>query len=186
MPDHPPASLTTYRTKRDFTRTREPRGVRDKRLSQRFVVHEHHASHLHWDFRLEMGGVLASWAVPKGPSLDPGIKRLAVEVEDHPVGYIAFHGTIPVGSYGAGEVRVWDQGSYVITDGADPLAARRLGRLHLMLKGGILRGGFTLVRMGSDVPGRNWLLMKVRDDEAISDWQIALALTAAPSRRTSR
>lgn len=169
MPGLTHSSLTSYRTKRDFTRTSEPHGVHGRRTAQRFVVHEHHASHLHWDFRLEMAGVLASWAVPKGPSLDPQVKRLAVEVEDHPVGYIAFQGTIPHGNYGAGEVRIWDHGTYVLADGADALTARSQGRLKLVLSGGILRGGFSLVRMRTGGTGRNWLLMKENDVEATVD-----------------
>lgn len=183
MPARAPSSLATYRIKRDFTRTSEPRGVRQRRAAQRFVVQEHHASHLHWDFRLEMGGVLASWAVPKGPSLDPHDKRLAVEVEDHPVDYIAFAGTIPAGSYGAGEVRIWDQGAYLLADGADPLLARKHGRLRLVLQGAILRGGFSLVRMGGDQTGRNWLLIKADDEAAKTGWSIPLALPATEGRR---
>lgn len=177
MPSSTPSSLSTCRTKRDLARTSEPRGVRERRSAQRFVVQEHHASHLHWDFRLEMAGVLASWAVPKGPSLDPQVKRLAVEVEDHPVSYIAFQGTILGGSYGAGEVHIWDSGTYVLADGANPLTARSLGRLQLVLTGGILRGGFSLVRMRSGDTGLNWLLMKVNDAEATVDWQIPMALS---------
>ena len=135
-------SLVTYNKKRDFKQTREPRGKKKAQRKFRFVVQRHQASHLHYDFRLELGGALKSWAVPKGPSLNPSTKRLAVMVEDHPVDYINFSGTIPKGNYGAGTVEVWDKGNFepvgkkheTISE-KEALLAIKKGELKFVLKG---------------------------------------------------
>ena len=158
-------SLTTYGRKRHFDRTPEPpprRATRRRAGALRFVVQKHRASRLHYDFRLEWDGVLLSWAVPKGPSLDPHDKRLAVEVEDHPLDYAGFEGIIPADNYGAGTVMVWDRGTYVATE-PDVGRSRQRGRIDFTLKGKKLRGAWLLVRSGR---ARNWLLIKRSDAHA--------------------
>ncbi|HET7497238.1 MAG TPA: DNA ligase D, partial [Candidatus Eisenbacteria bacterium] len=151
--------------KRDFRQTPEPRGRVAKRGGKlRFVIQKHAASHLHYDFRLELSGVLKSWAVPKGPSLDPGDKRLAVMVEDHPLEYGGFEGTIPKGQYGGGTVLLWDRGTWEPRGDAE--AGLRKGHLAFTLHGKKLQGAFSLVRMGQEA--KNWLLMKTQDEFARS------------------
>lgn len=134
------APLAAYNAKRDFTRTKEPTGkvARAKATALRFVIQKHAASHLHFDFRLEMDGVMKSWAVPKGPSLDPSVKRLAMEVEDHPIAYNTFEGIIPEGEYGGGTVMLWDRGTYEAEDGGDIESLRDgydRGDLKVFLRG---------------------------------------------------
>ena len=162
------STLQTYRNKRDFQRTAEPSGKREVKPSARarFVIQKHAARRLHYDLRLEMDGVFKSWAVTKGPSLDPSDKRLAVEVEDHPLDYGDFEGTIPAGEYGGGTVQLWDRGYWSVDGGADPMQALARGELKFQLEGKRLRGGFVLVRMRNDRNGgkrTNWLLIKHRD-----------------------
>jgi DNA ligase D-like protein (predicted 3'-phosphoesterase) len=159
--------LRRYRSKRDFRRTGEPPGRaprRRRKNESRFVIQKHAASSLHYDLRLEVDGVLKSWAVPKGPSTDPRVKRLAVEVEDHPLEYAEFEGRIGEG-YGAGSVIVWDSGTYrSLTDGPVRDALEH-GHLSVWLEGEKLRGGFTLQRTrGGSKP--QWLLIKRRDEGA--------------------
>lgn len=162
-------ALTAYRRKRNFAKTREPKGA-SARGQQRliFVVQKHRASHLHYDLRLAMDGVLKSWAVPKGPSLDPADKRLAIRVEDHPYEYRNFEGNVPAGEYGAGDVIIWDRGTYSIVDGSGDeavLSGLRKGALSLVLHGHKLKGGFSLVRLKRP---RHWLLIKKNDKFASS------------------
>lgn len=167
-------SLKTYWRKRDFKKTKEPKGqVVTGRGQTVFVIHEHHASILHFDLRLEIGGVLKSWSVPKGPTLDPAIKRLAVEVEDHPLAYASFNGTIAEGQYGAGRSLIWDEGRLAVNE-PDPLAALEEGRLSFTLAGKKLRGDFALVRMRRGKGKPQWLLMKKNDEHAEPGWQLEL------------
>jgi bifunctional non-homologous end joining protein LigD len=145
----------------------------------KFVVHEHHASHLHYDFRLEMGGVLKSWAIPKGPSMNPAERRLAILVDDHPLEYADFKGIIPEGSYGAGAVLIWDAGNFEPLE--SPEAALKAGRLSFRLRGKRLKGEFALALLKGRGGGKQWLLMKKRDAHADPSWKISSALT--PKKR---
>ncbi len=157
-------ALEEYKRKRDFKQTPEPPPKVGKGGQRRFVVQKHSATRLHYDFRLEMEGVLKSWAVPKGPSLDPADKRLAMQVEDHPVSYFDFEGTIPAGNYGAGTVMVWDVGTWEPQGNAGEMLAK--GDLKFRLDGKKLKGDFALVHIKSRRPGtkgNEWLLIKHRD-----------------------
>lgn len=200
MPRSRSAPLAEYRRKRDFSRTGEPAGeiadVPSRKRTLRFVIQKHAASHLHFDLRLELDGVMKSWAVPKGPSLDPSVKRLAMEVEDHPIDYNTFEGTIPKGEYGGGTVMLWDRGTYRADgadDGDDEAVIRRgyrAGDLKFTLEGERLRGSWVLVRMrgrgrdtGSSKP--QWLLIKHRDEAARDDVDIvAETMTSVTTSRT--
>ena len=158
-------NLSTYRKKRDFEKTAEPSGETPVAPSKRrrFVIQKHDASRLHYDLRLESDGVFKSWAVTKGPSLDPHDKRLAVEVEDHPLDYGDFEGTIPKGQYGGGTVQLWDRGYW---ESDDPERGYKKGDLKFTLHGNKLHGSWVLVRMRNDRTGgkrTNWLLIKHRD-----------------------
>jgi len=178
--------LTEYHKKRDFKKTAEPRGKVGKRAKKsglKFVVQKHDASRLHYDFRLEYDGVLKSWAVPKGPSMDPGRKALAVQVEDHPIDYGDFEGVIPAGEYGGGTVLLWDRGTWEpLGDAGEGLAA---GKIHFNLSGEKLKGEFALVRMYGRAGdnGKNWLLFKVKDKYAKKG---EITETATKSVKTKR
>jgi bifunctional non-homologous end joining protein LigD len=161
--------LHEYRRKRRFDVTSEPRGgkVAKRTRKLRFVIQKHRASALHYDFRLEWDGVLLSWAVPKGPSLDPSVKRLAMAVEDHPIEYAKFEGVIPAGEYGGGTVMIWDQGTYV-PDEPDVGKSVAKGELKFTLTGKKLHGSWVLVRTRGfqSERGKSWLLIKHRDEAA--------------------
>jgi bifunctional non-homologous end joining protein LigD len=173
--------LEAYRKKRRFGRTPEPPPRRRTSASrQLFVVQKHRATQLHYDFRLEVDGVLRSWSVPKGPSLNPTVKRFAIAVEDHPLDYAEFEGVIPSGEYGGGTVMVWDRGGYQPEDAPDVAGALRRGRFKFILKGRKLKGAWVLVRTG----GRRWLLVKHRDRFASSKDVAATAPRSVLSGRT--
>jgi bifunctional non-homologous end joining protein LigD len=163
--------LATYQAKRDFAVTAEPSGsAPPPSAGKRFVVQRHRASRLHYDLRLEADGVLVSWAVPKGPTLDPDVKRMAVHVEDHPLDYFDFEGVIPAGQYGGGDVIVWDWGTWEPADGQDPLTAIESGDLHIDLHGRKLSGRFVLVRRGPAGDKEQWLLLHKHDEHAVPGW----------------
>jgi bifunctional non-homologous end joining protein LigD len=166
-----PDLLKKYKQMRDFGETPEPAG-RTKKLAKGpiFVIQKHQASHLHYDFRLEMEGVLKSWSVPKGPSYDPTVRRLAMMTEDHPYDYAAFEGVIPAGNYGAGNVIIWDQGRWeFIEPGDDPVAALNAGKLTFRMYGKKMFGEWALVKIrgkSRSSKGNEWLLLKHRDEFA--------------------
>ncbi|HWF39649.1 MAG TPA: DNA ligase D [Candidatus Acidoferrales bacterium] len=169
------SKLTEYEHKRKFDLTPEPRGKTQGKAGNRFVVQEHHARRLHYDFRLEVAGVLASWAVPKGPSMDPADKRLAIQTEDHPLEYGKFEGVIPAGNYGAGQVSIWDEGTYEMEGKLSAQEQIDRGELKFVLHGRKLKGSFVLVKIhgrerGSNA-GREWLLIKHADDSS-AGWKL--------------
>lgn len=181
------ASLAEYRAKRDFRKTPEPAPESPVSRHKRaiFVIQEHHASKLHYDFRLEYDGVLKSWAVPREPSMDPADKRLAVQVEDHPIPYAKFHGTIPRGHYGAGQVHIWDHGTFEPAPGtAEFGAGLAAGEVEFVLHGKRLNGRFALVRMKGRGK-KNWLLIKGRDQFAWSNGANGKPATSAALRSKS-
>ena len=166
------SQLSKYREKRDFTKTKEPSGQAEVKPAarRRFVIQKHDATRLHYDLRLELGGVFKSWAVTRGPSLNPGDKRLAVEVEDHPLDYGDFEGTIPEGEYGGGTVQLWDRGYWKPEGSKTPEEALAGGDFKFTLQGKRLKGSWVLVRMKFDRNGgkrTNWLLIKHRDAHAV-------------------
>ncbi|MDP4199193.1 MAG: DNA polymerase ligase N-terminal domain-containing protein [Bacteroidota bacterium] len=179
--------LNLYHKKRNFAKTSEPKGKKQASNKRRFLIHEHHATQLHFDFRMEMEGVLKSWAVPKGPSMNPNDKHLAVMVEDHPIEYGSFEGTIPEGEYGAGEVRIWDKGTYEPVGDTPVEEQIKEGKLTFILMGKKLKGEFHMVEM----KGRgenNWLLFKHKDEYADPNWELDPILhygsrTQAPGKK---
>jgi len=175
------ASLTEYKKKRHFNKTPEPGPEKKRTKSGRiFVIQKHRATALHYDFRLEADGVLKSWAVPKGPSLDPTVKRLAMQVEDHPVDYADFEGVIPEGEYGGGTVMVWDYGTYEPDNTDDVAAALRKGELKFSLNGKKLKGSWVLIRTRD----RQWLLIKHRDYYTTEEDVTEIAPASILTRRT--
>ena len=180
-------SLERYWQKRDFGKTPEPAGEQaagSEAAPRQFVVQRHRATRLHYDFRLEIEGVLASWAIPRGPSMRPIERRMAARTEDHPIEYFDFEGVIPRGEYGGGDVIVWDWGTWEPEpDTPDPSAALRTGELKLVLHGERLRGRFVLVRTRGDDPAKeDWLLIHKRDADADPAWDI----DAFPTSRQER
>ena len=169
--------LKDYIRKRNLEKSTEPAGKVEKSKKRRFVLQEHHASRLHFDLRLEMAGVAKSWAVPKGPSLDPAVKRLAVEVEDHPIKYLTWEGIIPEG-YGAGRHMIWDKGTYEVEgEEQNPMAQFQRGELKFFLHGRKVKGSFALVKMHFEGEKNQWLLIKHDDKYAEPGYELKLRLS---------
>ncbi len=178
--------LERYRSMRHFDQTAEPAGADDGvEPGRHFVVQRHRARRLHYDLRLELDGVLVSWAVPKGPTLDPKARLLAVKVEDHPLEYADFEGVIPSGEYGGGDVIVWDRGTWAPHETDDPAAAIAGGELHFDLHGDKLRGRFVLIRRDKDRGKEQWLLLHKKDDDAVPGWSPEDHLESVISGRTN-
>ncbi|MCC6857615.1 MAG: DNA ligase D [Bryobacterales bacterium] len=176
--------LEEYARKRSFSKTPEPRPAVEPSSGSRFFVQRHDATRLHYDFRLEIDGVLKSWAVPKGPSLDPADKRMAVHVEDHPLDYGNFEGNIPAGNYGAGSVMLWDRGTYELIGDAAAAEQLRRGDLKFRLHGVKLNGSFALVHMKGRGKGNDWLLIKKKDEYAVPGWDIESQAASVLTGRT--
>jgi bifunctional non-homologous end joining protein LigD len=178
-------ALDEYAAKRRFARTPEPPpGTESAGPASRFCVQRHDATRLHYDFRLEIEGVLKSWAVPKGPSLDPAVKHLAAHVEDHPVEYGDFEGNIPTGNYGAGSVMLWDRGTYELLGDVSVREQLARGDLKFRLHGEKLNGDFAIVHMKGRGKGNEWLLIKKRDEFAVPGWDIENHAWSVLSGRT--
>src|SRR5205823_6194915 len=175
-----PRSLAEYQRKRDFSKTPEPKGTPEPTGQNRFVVQKHWATRLHYDFRLEMDGVLVSWAIPKGPTLNPAEKRLAAHVEDHPVSYYDFEGTIPKGEYGGGTVMIWDWGTFELEE-STPAESLKRGEVKFRLNGVRLGGRYALVRTRSE---KDWLLIKKKDEAAEANFDIEQLTTSVKTGRT--
>jgi bifunctional non-homologous end joining protein LigD len=183
-----PLDIETYNKKRDFKKTAEPKGRKGRANGDSFVVQKHDASRLHWDFRLEMDGVLKSWAVPKGPSVDPGKNRLAMRTEDHPLDYADFEGTIPEGEYGGGTVMLWDKGRWIPHPDKDPRKTIEEGHLHFTLEGERMKGEWVMFRMKGKPgeKGEAWMLKKVTDEFADAEAGDALVEQCVTSVTTDR
>jgi bifunctional non-homologous end joining protein LigD len=184
--------LNEYKRKRDFSKTSEPKGRTAGRSGDlKFVIQKHSARRLHYDFRLEAGGVLLSWAIPKGPSLDPSVKRLAVQTEDHPLDYRKFEGVIPEGEYGAGPVIIWDEGTFAPSEHGQPCFGNRAkaekliregikkGKLNFDLRGRRLHGSWTLFRLANRQ--KDWILIKRKDDEVEQGYDASSQVTSVVS-----
>ena len=180
-------ALEEYRSKRRFEKTPEPPPgdlTCKPAAKSRFCVQRHDATRLHYDFRLEIGGVLKSWAIPKGPTLDPAVKRLAAHVEDHPLEYGDFEGNIPAGNYGAGSVMLWDRGTFDLLGDAPAEDQLARGDLKFRLHGEKLNGDFALVFMKGRGKGNEWLLIKKRDEHAVTGWDVEAHASSVLSGRT--
>src|SRR5579884_1323033 len=180
--------LKEYARKRHFNQTPEPKPAepraKGKTYGGFFCVQRHDATHLHYDFRLEVGGVLVSWAVPKGPSLDPARKALAMKVEDHPLDYGAFEGNIPAGNYGAGSVMLWDKGTYEVLDDLPAEQQLERGDFKFALHGAKLNGAFAIVHMKRAGKGNEWLLIKKKDEFAVPGYDINQFAWSVATKRT--
>jgi len=179
-------ALDEYAKKRRFENTPEPPPSKQasKSSANYFCVQRHDATRLHYDFRLGIDGVLKSWAVPKGPTLDPGVKHLAAHVEDHPMEYGGFEGTIPAGNYGAGSVMLWDRGSFELLGEESGEAQIARGDLKFRLQGEKLKGDFALVQMKGRGKGNEWLIIKKRDEHAVPGWDVEANAYSVLSGRT--